>query len=261
MRSLSIGSTGMYAQQMNVDTISNNIANMTTAGFKRQRPEFQDLLYQNIRRPGISSTDNNTILPAGFQLGSGVRLDAVSRIHTQGAMDITDNELDIAINGEGFFQVQMPDGTVSYTRDGGFQVNGDGIVVTKEGFQVNPGLTIPQNAIDITINNSGEVWVKLDGQIQPQNVGQLNTAKFINPAGLEAIGKNLFLETPASGTPIEGIPGIDGFGGLLQGTLELSNVNIVNEITKMISAQRAYEMNSKTIKTSDEMLGVISNLR
>jgi flagellar basal-body rod protein FlgG len=261
MRSLSIGSTGMYAQQMNVDTISNNIANMSTSGYKRQRPEFQDLLYQNIRRPGATSADTGTILPSGLQLGSGVRLDTISRIHTQGALDITDNELDLAINGEGFFQIQNPDGTTSYTRDGGFQVNADGIIVTKEGYQLNPGITIPQNAIDVTVNNNGEVWVKVDGTIEPQNVGQINIVKFVNTSGLEAIGKNLYLETPASGTPIEGIPGNEGFGGMTQGALELSNVNIVNEMTKMITAQRAYEMNSKVIKTSDDMLGVLSNLR
>jgi flagellar basal-body rod protein FlgG len=261
MRSLTIGSTGMYAQQMNVETISNNIANMSTAGFKRQRPEFQDLLYQNIRRPGSTSSDIGTILPSGLQLGSGTRLDTISRIHSQGALDITDNQFDIAINGDGFFQIQMPDGTTSYTRDGGFQVNGEGLMVTKEGYQLNPGLTIPTTATQVTINNSGEVWVKLDGQIQPQNIGQINIAKFINPAGLESIGKNMLLETPGSGTPIEGIPAAEGFGGLQQGAIELSNVNIVNEITKMITAQRAYEMNSKVIKTSDDMMGVVSNLR
>lgn len=261
MRSLSIGATGMYAQQMNVETISNNIANMTTAGYKRQRAEFQDLLYQNIRRPGSTSTDSGTILPVGLQLGSGVRLDAIARTHSQGSLDITDNQLDIAVNGDGFIQIQMPDGTTSYTRDGTLQLNGDGLVVTKEGYQVNPGLTIPPTATQITINNSGEVWVKLDGQIDPQNIGQIQLAKFINPAGLEAIGKNLLLETPASGSPIEGIPGAEGFGGIQQGALELSNVNIVSEMTRMISAQRAYEMNSKVIKTSDDMLGVVSNLR
>lgn len=261
MRSLSIGATGMYAQQMNVETISNNIANMNTTGYKRQRPEFQDLLYQNLKRPGASSSDNNTILPSGLQLGSGVRLDAISRIHSQGAMDVTDNQLDLAINGDGFFQIQMPDGTTSYTRDGTFGVNGDGLLVTKEGYQVNPGLTIPVDATKVTVNANGEVWVKIDGQTQEQNLGQIQTARFINPAGLEAIGKNMYLETAASGNANEGIPSENGFGSIEQGTLELSNVNIVNEMTKMITAQRAYEMNSKVIQTSDDMLGTISNLR
>lgn len=261
MRSLSIGSTGMYAQQMNVETISNNIANMSTTGYKRQRPEFQDLLYQNIRRPGSTSSDIGTVLPSGLQLGAGVRLDAISRIHTPGALDITDNELDLAINGDGFFQIQMPDGTLAYTRDGTFGVNGEGLVVTKEGYQLDPGLTIPEDATKVTVNPNGEVWVKIDGQIDEQNLGQLNLVRFINPSGLEAIGRNLFLETTASGQPQQGIPAEEGFGSLQQGALELSNVNIVNEITKMITAQRAYEMNSKVIQTSDEMLGTISNLR
>jgi flagellar basal-body rod protein FlgG len=261
MRSLSIGSTGMYAQQMNVETISNNIANISTAGYKRQRPEFQDLLYQNIRRPGSTSSDIGTVLPSGLQLGAGVRLDAISRIHTPGAIDVTDNQLDLAINGEGFFQIQMPDGTLAYTRDGTFGISGEGIVVTKEGYQLDQGITIPENATKVTINPNGDVFVKIEGQIEEQNIGQLNVVRFINPSGLEAIGRNLLLETTASGAPQQGTANQDGFGSIQQGALELSNVNIVNEITKMISAQRAYEMNSKVIQTSDEMLGTISNLR
>lgn len=261
MRSLSIGASGMYAQQMNVEVISNNIANMSTTGYKRQRPEFQDMLYQNLRRPGATSSSTGTILPSGLQLGTGVRLDAISRIHSQGSMDITDNQLDIAINGDGFFQIQMPDGTTSYTRDGTFGVNGDGLLVTKEGYQVNPGITIPQDATQVSINANGEIFVKIDGQVDEQNLGQMNIARFINPAGLEATGRNLYRQTTASGNPIEGIPGQDGYGALQQGSLELSNVNIVNEMTKMITAQRAYEMNSKVISASDEMLGTISNLR
>ncbi len=261
MRSLSIGATGMYAQQMNVETISNNIANMSTTGYKRQRAEFQDLLYQNIRRPGATSSDAATILPSGLQLGTGVRLDAISRVHSQGAMDITDNQLDLAIVGDGFFQVQLPDGSTSYTRDGTFGLNADGLVVTKEGYQLDPGITIPADATKVTVNANGEVWVKIANQIQEQNIGQINIVRFINPSGLEAIGKNLYLETEASGTPEEGTPNEEGFGSLQQGALELSNVNIVNEITRMITAQRAYEMNSKVIQTSDDMMGTISNLR
>jgi flagellar basal-body rod protein FlgG len=261
MRSLDIGASGMYAQQMNVDVISNNIANMNTTGYKRQRPEFQDLLYQNIKRPGSSSSDIGTILPSGLQLGTGVKLDAISRIHSQGSMDITDNQLDVAINGDGFFQIQLPDGTLAYTRDGTFGVNGDGLIVTKEGYQLNPGITIPEDATKININANGEIFVKIDGQVDEQNLGQINIARFINPSGLEATGGNLYRETVASGNPVEGIPAQQGFGALEQGALELSNVNIVNEMTKMISAQRAYEMNSKVISTSDEMLGTISNMR
>lgn len=261
MRSLSIGASGMYAQQMNVEVISNNIANMNTTGYKRQRPEFQDLLYQNLRRPGSTSSDTGTITPSGLQLGTGVKLDTVSRIHSQGSFDITDNQLDLAINGDGFFQILMPDGSTSYTRDGTLGVNGDGLLVTKEGYQVNPGVTIPQDATQISINANGEIFVKIDGQVDEQNLGQINIARFINPAGMESIGRNMYLETAASGNPIEGIPGQDGYGSIEQGSLELSNVNIVNEMTKMITAQRAYEMNSKVISTSDEMLGTISNMR
>lgn len=261
MRSLSIGASGMYAQQMNVEVISNNIANMSTTGYKRQRPEFQDMLYQNLRRPGASSSSTGTVLPSGLQLGTGVRLDTISRIHSQGSMDITDNQLDMAINGDGFFQILMPDGTIAYTRDGTFGVNGEGLVVTREGYQLNPGITVPQDATAVSINASGEVFVKIEGQVDEQNLGQINTARFINPAGLEATGRNLYRETFASGNPIEGIPGQDGYGAIQQGQLELSNVNIVNEMTKMITAQRAYEMNSKVISASDEMLGTVSNLR
>lgn len=261
MRSLNIGASGMYAQQMNVEVISNNIANMSTTGYKRQRPEFQDMLYQNLRRPGAMSSMTGTMLPSGLQLGTGVRLDAISRIHSQGSMDITDNQLDIAINGDGFFQIEMPDGTINYTRDGTFGVNGDGLIVTKEGYQLNPGLTIPQDTTAISINANGEVFIKVNGQVEEQNLGQINIARFINPAGLEAVGRNLYRETIASGNPIEGIPDQDGYGSLTQGALELSNVNIVSEMTKMITAQRAYEMNSKVISTSDDMLGTISNMR
>ncbi len=261
MRSLSIGASGMYAQQMNVEVISNNIANMSTTGYKRQRAEFQDLLYQNIRRPGASSSDVGTIMPSGLQLGAGVKIDNISRIHSQGSLDITDNQLDVAINGDGFFQVEMPDGSTAYTRDGTFGVNGDGEVVTKEGFRLIPTFTIPNNATKITINPSGEVFVKIDGQIEEQNLGQINLARFINPSGLDAIGKNLLLETTASGSPLTGIPAEEGYGALEQGSLELSNVNIVSEMTKMITAQRAYEMNSKVIKTSDEMMGTTTNIR
>jgi len=261
MRSLDIGATGMLAQQRNVDVISNNIANMGTTGYKRQRAAFQDLLYQNIDRPGATSTDAGTIVPSGIQLGLGVRTGGVYREHSQGAVQITDNPLDVAILGEGFFQVQMPNGETAYTRDGTFQINENGEMVTVEGFNVEPGITIPENALDIDISEQGEVFVSLPEQAAPQNLGQLELANFINPAGLEALGDNLLMETEASGAPIVGNPGQEEFGDLRQGALEQSNVNVVSEITDLISAQRAYEMNSNVISTSDEMMRPVGQLR
>ncbi len=260
MRSLSIGATGMLAQQTNVEVISNNIANMTTSGFKQQRAEFQDLLYQNIRRPGSQSSDAGTIVPTGIQIGAGVKTAAVYRIHTQGSIVITGNELDLAINGKGFFQIEMPDGTTSYTRAGSFQLNADGQIVTSDGYTLLPGLTIPQGTTDITIDASGQVQAKIDGQTDPQTVGQIELADFPNEAGLESLGNNLYRETPASGAPVTGIPGVDGLGTIEQGSIEQSNVNVVSEITSLITAQRAYEMNSRVIKTSDEMMGSLSQL-
>lgn len=260
MRSLSIGATGMLAQQTNVEVISNNIANMTTSGFKQQRAEFQDLLYQNIRRPGSQSSDAGTIVPTGIQIGAGVKTAAVYRIHTQGSIVITGNELDLAINGKGFYQIEMPDGTTSYTRAGSFQLNADGQIVTSDGYTLLPGLTIPQGTTDITIDASGQVQAKIDGQTDPQTVGQIELADFPNEAGLESLGNNLYRETPASGAPVTGIPGVDGLGTIEQGSIEQSNVNVVSEITSLITAQRAYEMNSRVIKTSDEMMGSLSQL-
>lgn len=261
MRSLSIGATGMLAQQLNVETISNNIANLTTTGYKRQRAEFQDLLYQNQRRVGSASSDAGTIVPSGIQVGLGVKAGAVYRINEQGNINPTGNTLDVAVNGQGYFQIQLPNGDTAYTRAGSFQLNAQGTLVTADGYQVQPGITIPQNTVDITINPNGEVLAKIDGQIQPQNVGQIQIATFPNTAGLEAIGDNLLLETPASGQAITGNPGAPGFGRVLQGALETSNVNIVSEITQLISAQRAYEMNSRVISTTDQMLQTISQLR
>lgn len=261
MRSLSIGSTGMYAQQMNVEVIANNIANISTSGYKQQRAEFQDLMYQNLRQAGAQSSQSGTVLPSGLQLGSGVKLDAITRMHTQGALDVTDNELDLAINGNGYFQIQMPNGQIGYTRAGTFQINQDGLVVTSEGYQLNPGITVPPDTTDITINQSGEVWVKVGGQTDLQSAGQIDIARFPNDAGLEAKGDNIFLATEASGPAVTGIAGEENFGVIQQGTLELSNVNIVSEITKMITAQRAYEMNSKVIQASDDMMGTLTNMR
>jgi flagellar basal-body rod protein FlgG len=261
MRSLSIGATGMLAQQLNVETISNNIANMTTTGYKRQRAEFQDLLYQNQRRVGSTSSDAGTIVPSGIQVGTGVKAAAIYRINEQGNINPTGNTLDLAINGQGYFQIELPSGETAYTRAGSLQLNAEGTIVTADGYQVMPGIVIPQNTVDITVNPNGEVLAKIDGQIEPQNVGQIQLATFPNTTGLEAIGDNLLLETPASGAAIEGPPGSPGFGRITQGAVETSNVNIVAEITQLITAQRAYEMNSRVISTTDQMLQSISQLR
>ena len=261
MRSLSIGATGMLAQQINVDVISNNIANMTTTGFKRQRAEFQDLLYQSMRRVGSASSDAGTIVPAGVQVGAGVQSASVYRIHQQGNMEVTDNPLDVAISGRGFFQVERPDGETAYTRAGSFLLNAEGEIVTADGYRViGPG-AVPADAIQVAINESGEIYVSLDGQVDPQRIGQFQLASFANEAGLEATGNNLFLETPASGDAVTGTPQSDGFGTIEQGMLETSNVNIVSEITNLISAQRAYEMNSKVITTTDEMMRTTTSMR
>jgi len=261
MRSLSIGATGMLAQQLNVEVISHNIANMNTTAYTRRRVEFQDLLYQNLRRVGSTSSDTGTIVPAGVQVGLGVKTAAVYRITEQGNLTLTENSLDVAINGEGYFQVTLPSGETAFTRSGAFQLSPTGEIVTVDGFTVQPGVTIPNNAIDITINASGQVEVKVDGTVTPTVAGQLQLAVFPNEAGLLAIGDNLFLESPASGTASTGNPAATGFGSLQQGFLETSNVNVVEEITNLITAQRAYEMNSKVIETSDQMMATISNIR
>ena len=261
MRSLAIGATGMLAQQLNVETISNNIANATTTGFKKQRAEFQDLLYQNFRRIGSTSSDAGTVVPTGVQVGAGVRVAAVGRILEQGNLTVTDNKLDVAVNGSGYFQVLLPSGETAYTRAGNFKLSPEGIIVTSDGYQLQPAITVPAEATDVAINSSGEVLVKLDGQVAQQNVGQIQLSTFANAAGLEAIGDNLFLQSTASGEAVGGNPGAPGFGRLVQGALETSNVNIVQEITTLISAQRAYEMNSKVIKTTDEMMQAATQLR
>lgn len=261
MLSLDIGATGMLAQQLHVDVISNNIANMTTTGYKRQRAEFQDLIYQNKIRPGSQSSDIGTIVPSGIQLGLGVKAGSLYRIHEQGTMEQTSNVLDMAIAGKGYFQIELPSGETAYTRAGNFQRNAEGVIVTAQGYPVQPAITIPDDAVDIQINNSGEVFVKIDGQINLSNLGQIQLARFANPTGLEAIGDNLFLETPASGNAAVGNPMDDGFGKLEQGLRESSNVNIVQEITNLITAQRAYEMNSKVVQTSDEMMSTVSQMR
>jgi flagellar basal-body rod protein FlgG len=261
MRSLSIASTGMLAQQLNVETISNNIANMNTTAFKRQRAEFQDLLYQNQRRAGAASSDANTIVPSGIQLGLGVRAAAVYRITEQGNLTTTGNSLDVALQGKGWFQVEMPTGETAFTRAGSFQLSAEGKIVTADGYTVKGGGTVPRDALDITINTSGEVLVKQAGQAQMQRVGQFELASFANDAGLQSAGDNLFQNTTASGDAVTGIAGRQGFGTLLQGFLETSNVNTVQEVTNLITAQRAYEMNSKVIQASDEMMSALNQLR
>lgn len=261
MRSLDIAATGMLAQQLNVDVISNNIANMNTTGYKRQRAEFQDLLYQNLRRVGSASSEAGTVLPSGIQLGVGVKPAAVYRMTGQGALSITDNPLDLAINGQGYFQVQLPSGETAYSRAGTFQISADGEVVTADGYMVQPGITIPSNAIGVSVNSSGQISVNIDGQVVDQIVGQLELATFPNPPGLDAVGKNLFLETTASGQASTGTPGSAGFGSIEQGALEAANVDVVTEITNLIRAQRAYEMNSRVIQAADEMMSSVAQLR
>ncbi len=261
MRSLAIGSTGMMAQQMNVDNISNNIANMTTTGYKRSRLEFKDLMYQQIDRPGATSSSTGTIVPTGLSLGLGVRPAATYRIQEQGVLEQTDSDYDLAVNGRGFFQIELPNGETAYTRAGSFQTNGDGEIVTSEGYRLLPGFTVPADALYIEVSTEGQISVKLPAQTAMQNIGQLEVADFINPAGLEATGDTMFLETEASGQPITANPGTDNLGTIRQGMLEQSNVDSVKEITLLITAQRAYEMNSNVISTSDEMMDAVNQLR
>jgi flagellar basal-body rod protein FlgG len=251
----------MMAQQLNVEMISHNLANISTTGFKRQRAEFQDLLYQSQSRVGTNSSDAGTVVPTGIQLGLGVKTGAVYRIHDQGTLQNTENPLDLAINGKGFFRVELPDGGFAYTRSGAFQLSPEGEIVTPEGFLVSPGIIVPEDAIEISVNQVGEVQAKVDvgGEIQAQDLGQLDIVRFVNDGGLEAKGDNLFYVTASSGEEIVGVAGEEGFGTIIQGFLESSNVNPVTEITNMILAQRAYEMNSKVITTSEEMLQTAAN--
>jgi flagellar basal-body rod protein FlgG len=241
--------------------ISNNIANMNTTAYNRRLPEFTDLLYQNLQRVGTYSSDNNTIVPSGIQLGLGVKTTSVYRATEQGPLSNTNNSLDVAIQGKGYFQVQLPDGSTAYTRDGTFALSPTGQIVTAEGYPVQPNINIPNNALSTTINSSGQVMVTLSGQNTPQQQGQLKLANFPNEAGLEAEGNNLFLQTASSGSPIVAVPASPGFGSILQGYLEQSNVNVVSEVTNLISAQRAYEMNSKVIQTADNMMQTTSQLK
>jgi flagellar basal-body rod protein FlgG len=261
MRSLDIAGTGMQAQQTNVEVISNNMANMTTTAFKRRRAEFQDLIYQNLRRVGANSSDAGTVVPSGAQVGLGVKTAAIYRINEQGNLQQTSNTLDMAIQGSGYFQVTTPSGETAYTRAGAFALGPDGTIVTSDGYTVQPGIQVPPAATSVTVNTSGQVQIMLANQTAPQTLGQLQLAIFPNEAGLNALGGNLFLETPASGSPQAGVPGSAGYGTLQQGFLETSNVNSVDEITALITAQRAYEMNSKVITAADQMLQTTSQLR
>lgn len=253
-----IAKTGLDAQQTRMGVISNNLANVNTTGFKRDRAAFEDLLYQTVRQPG-GATSEQTQLPTGLQLGTGVRVAATAKNFTQGNLNQTGNALDVAINGRGFFEVLMPDGSTAYTRDGSFQINSQGELVTNEGYAVQPGLQLPEGAQSVTIGNDGTVSVQVAGQAAPVQVGQLTLSDFVNPAGLEAKGENLYVETAASGPAQSGAPGQGGVGTLVQGSLEGSNVNVVEELVSMIETQRAYETNAKAISTTDSMLGYLNN--
>lgn len=253
IRSLYIAKTGLDAQQTQLDVISNNLANVSTTGFKRSRATFEDMLYQTVREPGAQTTQQNA-MPTGLQIGTGVRSVATSRIHSQGNLTQTNNSLDIAINGQGFLQVQMPDGTTGYTRDGSLHTDSQGQLMTSNGLPVQPAITIPANALSVTIGQDGTVTVNTAGTSAPTTVGTIQLATFINPAGLSSQGQNLYLETAASGTPQTNTPGTNGTGMIQQGYTETSNVNVAEELVNMIQAQRAYELNSKAITTSDQML-------
>lgn len=254
MQALHTAATGMRAQELNVQTIANNISNIRTTGYKKQNAQFQDLLYQDLRRVGSTSSSTGTVVPTGIQIGSGVKFAATSRILTQGSLEQTQQPLNLAIRGEGYFEIELPDGRTAYTRDGSFERNQDGEIVTLDGYQVGSGITIPQDARSINISTDGEVEVINGDDTDPSNVGQIEIVTFINPGGLQAIGDNLFVETAASGDPQTGTPGEDGVGNVLQGFLEGSNVDAVSEISDLISAQRAYELNSRVISAADEMM-------
>jgi flagellar basal-body rod protein FlgG len=250
----------MIAQELNVQVISNNIANMRTTGYKRQRAEFQDLLYEHVRRIGTQTSTQGNILPVGIDLGGGVKTVGTPRLMTQGTISQTGGDLNLAIRGDGFFKILMPDGTFTYTRDGSFQMDAQGRIVTAQGNVIQPGITIPANAQSISVNPQGQVSATLPGTSSPTVLGQLTLTRFVNRAGLQAIGDNLFVETPASGTPQDGTPNADGYGDVQQGSLEQANVEAVTEISELIAAQRAYEMNGKVITAADQMLSATSNL-
>ncbi|WBQ09659.1 flagellar basal-body rod protein FlgG [Hyphomonadaceae bacterium ML37] len=261
MRALSTAATGMEAQQLAVEVIAHNLANMNTTAFKRQRAEFQDLLYQTLRQPGAASSDAGTIVPTGVQVGLGVNAGSVYRITEQGSLSQTANPYDVAISGDGYFRIQLPNGGEAYTRAGNFSLSPEGELVTSDGYRVEPGIVVPVEARQMVINQQGQVQALLDGEAEPQVVGQLELVIFANEAGLEQIGGNLLLESAASGAPQPGVPGDPGFGVVRQGFIESSNVDAVTEVTALIQAQRAYEMNARVISAADEMLAASSNLR
>ncbi len=260
MRAMHTAATGMMAQELNVQVISNNIANLRTTGYKRQQAHFQDLLYQSLRRSGAATSDQGTQVPAGVEIGSGVKTVSTARVMTQGNVTQTEKDYDLAVRGEGLFRIRMPDGRTGYTRDGGFNLDSQGQLVTKEGYLVEPGITVPQNAAKVTISPLGLVQFVAPGTTQPADVGQIQLARFVNKAGLESIGDNLFVETAASGPAIDGNPGSEGFGNLQQGFLEEANVNAVTEISALIAAQRAYEMNARIVTATDQMLSATTQM-
>jgi flagellar basal-body rod protein FlgG len=260
IKAMNTAATGMVAQQMNIDNIANNLSNVNTTGFKKARLEFQDILYQNYRKAGTASAIGATV-PVSLDIGYGTRAVATAREFSSGSVTVTSNATDLAIGGDGFFQIEMPDGTTAYTRDGSFKLSAEGVLVTADGFSVLPTVTIPEDATELSVTIDGQVSVKLVGNETPQQIGQLELARFINPAGLSAVGHNLYTETVASGTPITGIPASEGLGRVDQGSLESSNVSVVDEMVNMIMAQRSYEINSKVIQTSDEMSQTTNNLK
>jgi len=259
IRSLFIARTGLEAQQTQLDVVANNLANVGTTGFKKSRAVFEDLMYQNLRQAG-GQTSDQTRLPSGLQVGTGVRVVATERLHAQGNLTKTDNPKDVAVNGAGFFQVQMPDGSIAYTRDGSFQTDSEGQLVTASGYLVDPAIVIPQDAQSLTIGRDGVVTVTQAGDTASVQVGQLQLATFLNPTGLQSLGENMYAETDSSGAPNLGNPGADGAGVLSQGYVEASNVNVVEELVNMIATQRAYEINSKAVTTSDQMLQRLSQV-
>ncbi|WP_050526125.1 flagellar basal-body rod protein FlgG [Pseudorhodobacter aquimaris] len=261
MKALQIAASGMAAQQMRVDVVSNNLANMSTTGYNTRRADFADLHYQQVARPGTISAQDGSMLPTGVQVGLGVRPAAVSVVLAQGSLSATGGDLDVAIEGSGYLEITLPSGVNAYTRDGGLKRTGDGLIVTSEGYQVNPGITIPSDTKSLSINGEGEVYAYFTDQVQPQLLGQFNMAGFTNDKGLEAMGSNLFLETPASGPPQQGTAGEDGLGTLRQGYLEESSVDAVREVTELIKAQRGYELNAKVITAADQMLSATTTLR
>lgn len=260
LRSLWAGASGMIAQQTHLDVVSHNLANVNTAGFKKIRTDFQDLLYQIHREPGVP-VDPDSMVPTGIQVGLGARVAGTTRIFSQGSLQTTDNDTDLAIAGDGFYQVALPDGTIAYSRDSNWKIDSNGQVVNHDGFLLEPAVVVPEDAIEFSVSQTGAITIRQPGDVEQQEIGQITLVRFINPAGLRSIGQNLFQETNASGAPVEGNPGDQGFGIIQQKTLEMSNVQVVEEMVEMIVAQRAYEANSKSIATADEFLRMANNLK